>query len=365
MTAAPPILHDILAAVAGGAVADRRALLRHVTDLFIAGSNKHSDEDIALFDDVFIRLVVDIETSARALLAMRLASVRSAPPAIVRALAFDDDVDVAGPVLTQSERLDDPALIENAKSKSQEHLLAISRRSSISIAITDVLVERGDAEVLLSTVENQRAQFSEAGFARIVQRSEGDDRLATSVGRRPDLPRHVFTTLLEKASDHVRAKLVAEYPHAKAEISGIVGEIAARIADEHTAQRSGDMELHASLESMHRSGQLDDEQIRCFAEDGLVKQVEAALSVLSGLTAPFIQQALCQDNGETLLVIARANGLSWATVRAILQLPIGRRPKTPTDIRHCLGRFERLSRATAVEIVKFHKARVGGAAASP
>src|SRR4029434_3914183 len=101
---------------------------------------------------------------------------------IVRTLAFDDDVDIACPVLAQSERLDDPTLVENAKAKSQAHLLAISRRSALSTVVTDVLVERGDAEVVVSTVENRRAQFSEAGFARIVQRSEGDERLAISAG---------------------------------------------------------------------------------------------------------------------------------------------------------------------------------------
>ena len=357
MTAALPILRDIQGAIAGGAVGDRGALLRHVTDLFIVSSNEHSDEDIALFDDVFIRLVVDLESSARALLAIRLAPVPSAPPNIVRTLAFDDDVDIACPVLAQSERLDDPTLVENAREKSQEHLLAISRRSALSTAVTDVLVERGDAEVIVSTVENRRAQFSEAGFARIVQRSEGDDRLATSAGRRSDIPWHVFTALLEKASDHVRAKLVAEHPHAKAEIGGIVGEIAGRIADEHTAALSGDRDLHARLEAMHRSGQLDDEQIRSFAEDGLVEQVRAALCLLTELPAPFIQQALHQDSGETLLVIARANGLSWATVRAIFQLPLNRRARTPSELRHCLARFEQLSRETASEIVKFHKVR--------
>jgi hypothetical protein len=108
---------------------------------------------------------------------------------------------------------------------------------------------------------------------------------------------------------------------------------------------------------MHRSGQLDDEQIRCFAEDGLVEQVKIALFLLSELPLPFIQQALLQDSGETLLVLARANGLSWATARAILQLPANRRSRTSSQLRHCLARFEKLSRATAYEITKFYKVR--------
>ena len=47
-------------------------------------------------------------------------------------------------MLSQSERLDDKTLIENARSKSQAHLLAISTRQALSGAVTDVLVQRGN-----------------------------------------------------------------------------------------------------------------------------------------------------------------------------------------------------------------------------
>src|SRR6266550_3678568 len=137
------VLREIQAAIAGGSVGDRGALLRHVTDLFIVGSARHSEADLSLFDIVFNQLVVEIETSARAFLATRLAPVQSAPAIIVRRLAFDDEVDVAGPILSQSERLDDASLVENASQKSQDHLFAISRRKSLSAAVTDVLVDCG------------------------------------------------------------------------------------------------------------------------------------------------------------------------------------------------------------------------------
>src|SRR5262249_56900732 len=116
--------------------------------------------------------------SARAALAERLAAVPNAPPTAVRTLAFDDAIDVAGPVLKGSERLDNVTLVENASSKSQQHLLAISQRKSLSETVTDVLVERGNREVALSTARNAGAKFSEAGYVRLIKRSEGDDELA-------------------------------------------------------------------------------------------------------------------------------------------------------------------------------------------
>jgi uncharacterized protein (DUF2336 family) len=45
--------------------------------------------------------------------------------------------------LSQSERVDEPTLIEGASKKSQDHLFAISGRLRLSVPVTDVLVERG------------------------------------------------------------------------------------------------------------------------------------------------------------------------------------------------------------------------------
>src|ERR1700692_4619977 len=113
------LLDELQTTLAHGTVARRVETLRRVTDLFINGAVDFSDEQIGLFDDVFQCLMLHIEASARALLADRLASIDSAPPLTIRALAFDDLIEVAAPVLSRSERLDDDTLIETARTKRQ------------------------------------------------------------------------------------------------------------------------------------------------------------------------------------------------------------------------------------------------------
>src|SRR4051794_36400092 len=206
------LLDELQAALAHGTVARRVETLRRVTDLFLNCAVDYSDEQIALFDDVFNCLLRHIEASAKALWANRLAPVDSAPPMTMRALAFDDLIEVAAPVLAQSQRLDDEALIETARNKSQAHLMAISTRRVLSDAVTDVLVLRGNDEVVESTVNNPGAAFSERGFSRLVTRAEGNDDLATCLGLRPNMPRHLYLKLLAKASATVRARLEAEQP---------------------------------------------------------------------------------------------------------------------------------------------------------
>src|SRR3954466_13884738 len=203
------LLDELQTTLAHGTVARRVETLRRVTDLFINGAVDYSDAQIGLFDDVFQCLMQHIETSAKALLANRLATIDTAPPGTIRALAFDDLIEVAAPVLSQSERLDDDALIETARAKGQAHLMAISTRKSLSGAVTDVLILRGNDDVVQSTVNNPGAEFTDRGYGRLVARAEGDDNLATCIGMRPSIPRHHYLKLLAKASATVRARLEA------------------------------------------------------------------------------------------------------------------------------------------------------------
>ena len=83
-----------------------RALTR-ITDLFIAGSGRHSKQQIELFDEVFETLVAVIELETRVKLARHIATMPHAPAALVRAFAFDDAIAVAAPVLSQSTALSD------------------------------------------------------------------------------------------------------------------------------------------------------------------------------------------------------------------------------------------------------------------
>src|SRR6201996_8466334 len=133
------LLDELQTTLAHGTVARRVETLRRVTDLFINGAVDYSDDQIGLFDDVFQCLMHHIEISAKALLANRLAPIDTAPPQTIRTLAFDEAIEVAGPVLSQSLRLDDETLIETARHKSQAHLMAISMRKVLSRAVTDVL----------------------------------------------------------------------------------------------------------------------------------------------------------------------------------------------------------------------------------
>ena len=78
--------------------------------------------------------------------------------------------------------------------------------------VTDVLVTHGNREVVTSVASNHGARFSELGFLHMVDRAEGDTVLAEKIGRRADIPKHVFQQLIAKASDDVKKRLQHERP---------------------------------------------------------------------------------------------------------------------------------------------------------
>jgi hypothetical protein len=106
----------------------------------------------------------------------------------------------------ESGRLDAKTLVANARTKSQPHLLTISKRKSLEDAVTDVLVTRGNREVVNSVANNDGARFSGFGFLHMIKRAEGYSILAEQLGLRKDIPRHLFQQLIAKASDDARKR---------------------------------------------------------------------------------------------------------------------------------------------------------------
>ena len=351
------LVSEIDSALAHGSPGRRAEILRRVTDLFITGADELSDQQIELFDDVIMRLAAEIEISARTLLSIRLAPIRNAPPRTIHNLAFDDVVDVAAPVLCQSERLGEADLIENARTKGQGHMLAISRRSHLSENVTDVLVEHGDRQVLISTARNRAARFSDSGFSKLVQRSDADDELAIYIGERDEIPLPLFRQLVKRASQSVRAKLEAAQPALARQIRNVVDEVSERIELAAISRARDPSASLAPIADGQRSKQLDDGDLRKLALTGASGEITAALAGMCDVPIAFVEQAMTQSQTESLLLLARTISLSWPTVKAILTLGARQRPLSENEIAHFLASYERLKPKTAQEILRFYRSR--------
>lgn len=349
------LISELEEALSQGSADRRIKTLRRVTDLFVFGSAHFSPDHVALFDGVFSHLIADVELSAREALAQQLAPVANAPANIIRTLAFDDAITVAGPVLEQSPRLENTSLIENASTKSQRHLLAISNRKELAETVTDVLVERGDRAVALNVVKNKGAKISETGYLRLLRRSEGDDELTRSVGSRPEIRRQHFLKLLSTASNAVRTALEAEHPQFAENIRTAVADVAAAIQEKAAARSYSYAAARKHVEGLRAKRALGDSDVAAFANAGKFEETAVTLAMMCALPVDVIERVMVQDLEETILIVAKAIGLSWSTVKAVLRLCAGKNGVSEQSLGRSLAVFSKLKQDSAQQVVEFQR----------
>jgi uncharacterized protein (DUF2336 family) len=348
-------LRDLDEAVSRGTPESRKRALWHTTDLMIAG--RYSDDEIWTFGEVIGRLADEIEVAARAQLARRLARFDRAPVNIIHKLAFDDEIEVAGPVLRESERLEPYALVANVCLKGQTHMLAISERKSIEETVTDVLVARGDQEVVNAVARNNGARLSDFGFLHMIKRAEGDSILAEQLGLREDIPRNIFQQLIAKASDDVRKRLERERPNMLEQIQSTVTDVAGELQSKFGPVSRTYYVAKRVVTTQHRLGNLNENSISIYARSHKIEEVTIGLSLLCSLPGDVIERALLDRNRETLLILAKSLDFSWATTMALLFLGAKDHRITAQELNDLERDFGRLNIETSRSVLKVYQSR--------
>jgi hypothetical protein len=347
---AQSIIAELEDAVRTGSSAKRVETLRQVTDLFLSGGERLNDEQVQVFDDVLCLLIARVETRAKAELSKRLAPLDYAPFEVVQQLAWDDEIEVAGHVLTHSNQLGTDVLVQIASSKGQDHLLAISGRAEIPSELTDVIVDRGEGRVIRKLANNAGAQFSEKGYSTIVARSEEDEELIQILGLRVDLPAKFLRDLLRRAKEAVRARLLAIAP---ASIQEEIRRVLNEIAREATPSGRSFRVAEEMIKLMKQLNELDDAAVFEFAEQKKFDEVIVALAVLNDIPIDMMAQLVEGPRVDLLLIPCRAAHFNWPTVELILR---NRPVKIQIDDRTmevAQRDFKKLSVETAQRTLRF------------
>lgn len=346
-------LQQLDEAVQRGTTESREAALWYATDMLIVG--RYSEDEIWIFGEVIGRLADAIEVAACARLARQLARTTCAQTNIVRKLAFDDSIDVAGPLLEDCDRLDSATLVGAIRTKSQQHLLAISKRKSLSTEVTDELVTRGDHEVVTSVASNNGACFSDFGFLHMIKRSGNDSILAETLGLRKDIPRHMFQQLIAKASADVRHKLERERPDLAIQIHTSVTEIAGALHSKFGPASNRYFVAKRVVTGQHHLGQLNEGSILAYARDHKIEEATVGLSLLCYLPVNVVERALADP--EMTLILAKARDFKWETTMSLLFLGAKDHRIRERDLNNLKEEFGRLGSRTSQDVLDFYKAR--------
>jgi uncharacterized protein (DUF2336 family) len=349
-----PGLEDI---VRNGDPKRRGEAVRKISDLFLQGASRFKPSHVDLFDGILTSLVPQTEVEARSALAERLSALVNAPPQLVALLVRDDEILISGPLLRHSPIVDEPTLVDIAKLKGQPHLLAISDRSTLGPRLTDVIVRRGDRDVIRRVAGNSGAAFSQLGYTGLIRRASDDGVLAVTVGQRDDLSPEQLKHLLAQSVEVVRRRLFdVAAPELRNAINRAMQDISG--APKHLSVTRDFATAQRVVRKLHQSDELNEGALLRFARAHQYEETAAALAELSGVRIGTIDQLLKGDRDDPMLILGKSIGISWATVRALMTLRLGpgRSPSAP-DVEEARQNFERLVPATAQRVLTFWQTR--------
>src|SRR6202171_6088917 len=284
------IIDEVETTISTGSAEKRLETTKRVTYLFLSSAGSFNHEQIELFGDLLERLIKTIEiraiadVSARIALAemsIQLAPVGQAPSSIIRRLAMNDEITIAGPVLTESARLSTEDLVEWAKTKGEQPLWSVSARLWLKKVITDSLLARRYPSVSRRLVSNPGARVSASGFAIVVAQAESDPELAVETGIRADLPSTLRRQLLLNATEAVRSRLLSRAPpHIFEEIRSAIATVAAG-ADREMSNVRDFTAARRLVARLKTSGELNEATLFGFAKQRKYEETVAALAELS------------------------------------------------------------------------------------
>jgi uncharacterized protein (DUF2336 family) len=326
---------------------------RRIGELFLQGAANFGPDHVELFDGILTDLVPHAEAVARIDLAERLSLLGNAPRTLVGQLAREDEILIAGPLLRRSPVIDERILVEIARAKGQEHLLAMSERPKLSPDLTDVIVRRGDRDVVRRAAGNAGAAFSPAGYSALIRRAGNDGVLTLTVGQREDLSGPQLKTLLEGSIDIIRRRLIeVAKPTRLAAINRAIAEISG--APEVVDGRRDFVPAQHTILALHRAGGLNEAAVLGFAKHHQYEEAVAALSAMSGVKIATLDRLITGERYDPILILGKTIGFEWATVRALILLRLGpSRVPSPADIESARVNFARLMPSTAERVVNF------------
>ena len=302
----------------------RRELAQVMSDMFSVTSDTLSDRERALMGDILRQLIHEVETSVRRCLAEHLAKHKAVPKDLVVTLA-NDEIEVAHPILLQSEVLQDEELIEVIRHRTIQHQLTIAMRHRVSEQVTDALVETQDQSVITALINNHNAKISEKTMCYLVSESERLDSYQNPLLRRPDLTQDLAKRMYWWVSAALRKHIIQHFEIDPVELDDHIERTVEQVIDDR-----GDVVAEDAGSDL--AGTLANEQPEDVAtminvlRGGEIMLFEKMMAQLTDLRLPLLRRIAYEPGGEALAILCKACKLSRAQFAEVFELTRSARP---------------------------------------
>ena len=109
------------------------------------------------------------------------------------------------------------------------------------------------------------------------------------------------------------------------------------------------------MKSLYEDGRLDEFQVAAFAEAGKFDETNASIAALANVPLAVAENMMIETRAEGVMILAKVAGMSWSTVRAIINMRDDLSGTEPTDLQSCKETYERLRPSTAQQVLRFHR----------
>lgn len=340
----------------------REALVQRLCDLVAWPESRLPAQERHLAADVLVGLLRTCSVELRKRCAQGLVRVHEAPKALLRYLARDE-ISVAQPLLLDGAGFDDSDLIATVRAGVAWHWMAIAKRRNLREAVTDTLMQTGEAAVIEAVLRNGTAHLSTQGIDLAVAASRQSPQLAAALVGRAELKPAQALTLFWWCGFEARMHILRRFAVDRQVLIQELGEVFKLAAQEGWA----DADTRKTLQVIERRqrnraaaaqspyGSLEG-LVAAAAESGLDQERLREMAHLAGIKPTTATQILRDPGGEAIGVLCKSVGLKRPMMIALwraLRRPIGDPESTDNPLGRALYTFDTLATAKAQTVLRY------------
>ncbi len=264
-----------------------------------------------LIADVLIGLMRQAELDLREALAEKLSLVENVPLRLVLQLT-NDEIDVAGPMLSRSPVLGDLDLIYTIKSKGPAYWQAIAKREEMSNQVINLLTDTRDLDTAITLAKNEQITLTEHAVVVMSDMAQKSDDLAMPLLRRDEVTSDVAKKLFNFVGEQVKAYITEEYGVQAGSIADSVDEVIVELVEANRAvsEFAPTENMLKAADRYKEKGLLTSKLMLGTLRRGQIQAFVAQFAKFSGLNAETTLEIMSQSSGQGLAVACKAYELS-------------------------------------------------------
>ena len=331
----------------------RRRLLSEITSVFLEDSTGHSDLENQYFGDIMGKVAYELEQEVREELANRLSSEPSAPRDLIKRLA-NDEISVAQPIIEKSSILNDEDLVEIARTKSQDHLMAMTRRSDISETVTDALVNHGSDQVVEGVVRNSGARISQTTMEQVVERSQGNESIQAPLIDRPDLPFEMMQGMFEQVSMELKQKILKQTKEiAPEKLDDMLSSVRAKFDRKGRVRKRVLSKPELYVQDLEDKGRLNEGTLVTLIRSNKYPEFLVAFGKLTDIDITTAKRLAQDVSGEGLAIACKATGFDRSTFSSILMALSHGTSRSIDETYKLINLYDRIQLPVAQRTMRF------------